>query len=116
MPRRKKGPPEDVNPNVNPASLDETTPDRGPPFPIVAIGASAGGIEATAALLRALPADTGMAYVIVQHLSPTHESMLAGILARSTSMNVSEVTHDIAIEPDRVYVIPPNKHLSLAAG
>src|SRR5688572_31098477 len=80
MPRRKKGPPEPVDPSVNPASPEATPPDTGPAFPIVAIGASAGGIEATTAVLKALPADTGMAFVVIQHLSPDHESLLAGIL------------------------------------
>ncbi len=60
-------------------------------FPIVGVGASAGGLEAFTQLLKALPADTGMAFVLVQHLAPTHASALAEILSRSTKMPVMEV-------------------------
>src|SRR5215475_6863945 len=61
------------------------------PFPIVGIGASAGGLEAFTEILRALPSDTGMAFVVIQHLDPTHASMLTEILSRATSMLVTEV-------------------------
>jgi len=113
MPREKKGarePP--VNPGVNPA-VEHTTPDRSLPFPVVAIGASAGGIEAITALLKALRHDTGMAFVVVQHLSPAHASILSEILARATRMTVAEAKHDAEVEPDHVYVIPPGKDLLL---
>jgi chemotaxis methyl-accepting protein methylase/PAS domain-containing protein len=76
-------------------------------FPIVGVGASAGGLEAFRSFLKALPPDTGMAYVLVQHLHPRHESILADLLARSTRMPVSEVKRDVRVEPDRVYIIPP---------
>lgn len=95
----------------------ESSPaDQGLPFPIVAIGASAGGIEAIRALLEALPADTGMAFVILQHLSPTHGSMLAEILSRATRMPVREARSDMAVERDHVYVIPPNRMLAYERG
>jgi two-component system CheB/CheR fusion protein len=76
-------------------------------FPIVGMGASAGGLEAVSRLLGALPGDTGMAFVLVQHLDPTHQSQLTEILSRATSMPVLEVTDGLRMEPDRVYVIPP---------
>jgi two-component system CheB/CheR fusion protein len=85
-------------------------------IPIVAVGASAGGLEAIQELLRALPNDTGMGFVIVQHLSPTHESMLPEILARSTEMEVVEVEDEPSVEPNRLYVIPPNRSMGIAGG
>jgi two-component system, chemotaxis family, CheB/CheR fusion protein len=87
-----------------------------PSFPIVGIGASAGGLEAFRRLLGALPSDTGMAYVLVQHLDPHHESILAELLSEATPMAVSEVEGDVRVEPNRVYVIPPSKGLILEQG
>lgn len=85
-------------------------------FPIVGIGASAGGLEAFTSLLEELPTDIGMAFVLVQHLDPTHESALPGILARATAMPVQQVTNDLRIEPNHVYVIPPNSELFISNG
>jgi len=82
-------------------------------FPIVAIGASAGGLEACRKLLDALPADNGMAFILVQHLDPSHESMLANLLAGNTVMPVLQATDGMAIERERVYVIPPGVYLSM---
>ncbi len=76
-------------------------------FPIVAIGASAGGLEACKKLLDALPAGNGMAFILVQHLDPNHDSMMVGLLAGHTSMPVLQATDGMAIEPERVHVIPP---------
>jgi two-component system, chemotaxis family, CheB/CheR fusion protein len=76
-------------------------------FPIVGIGASAGGLEALTSLLEVLPQDTGLAFVIVQHLDPKHESLLPNLLARSTGMPVRQVKNDMLMEPNHVYVIPP---------
>ena len=75
-------------------------------FPIVGVGASAGGLDAFRQLLGALPTDTGMAFVLVQHLDPSHESMLADLLAKGSRLPVSEVRGDTAVEPDHVYVTP----------
>ena len=83
-------------------------------FPIVGIGASAGGLEALTALLEALPPDTGLAFVIIQHLDPKHESLLPSLLARSTGMPVSQVKDGVLLEPNHVYVIPPNASLTIA--
>jgi two-component system CheB/CheR fusion protein len=82
-------------------------------FPVVAIGASAGGLEAYKEFLHALPPDTGMAFVLIQHLDPSHESMLVEIIAKSTKMPVEEVKSGVVIQPDRVYVIPPNALMAL---
>ncbi len=84
--------------------------------PIVGIGASAGGLEAFTHLLEHLPVDTGMAFVLVQHLDPVHESALTEILARTTAMPVREVTDKMAVRPNQVYVIPPDKRLTVARG
>lgn len=84
------------------------------PFPIVGIGASAGGLEPCERLLRSLPKSTGMAFVVVQHLDPTHESRLTEILSHSTSMLVAEAKHGMLVKPDCVYTIPPNKKMSLS--
>jgi two-component system, chemotaxis family, CheB/CheR fusion protein len=81
---------------------------------VVAIGASAGGIEALSELLSYLPADTGLAFVLVQHLDPKHHSILRELLARKTAMNVTEVSDGMAIVPNHVYVIPPNASMSVS--
>lgn len=80
---------------------------------IVGIGASAGGLEACTRLLKALPLDTGLAFVLVQHLDPKHDSMLTDILSRSTSLPIQEVRQGMQLEPNHVYVIPPNTNLAI---
>ncbi len=95
---------------------EDATADNGVPFPIVGIGASAGGLEAVTQLLRALPADTGAGLVIVQHLAPGHASNFAEILARATTMPVNEVRDEPEVEPNCVYVIPPGRNMVIANG
>ena len=85
-------------------------------FPIVGIGASAGGLEAFAWLLENLPADTGMAFVLVQHLDPTHKTILPEILSRSTELPVALATDGVQLEPDHVYVGPPGQDMALFHG
>ena len=80
-------------------------------FPIVGIGASAGGLAALKALFAYIPHDTGLAYVIVVHLSPEHESHLEELLQPHVQMPVQQVRETVALEPNRVYVIPPNSNL-----
>jgi two-component system CheB/CheR fusion protein len=95
---------------------DLTPEDNHPtiaPFPIVGVGASAGGLDAFSQLLAALPIDTGMAFVLIQHLEPTHRSHLTELLSRVTAMSITEVVDGVRIEPDHVYVIPPNTGLRL---
>jgi two-component system CheB/CheR fusion protein len=82
-------------------------------FPIVAIGASAGGLEACKKLLDALPADNGMAFLIVQHLDPSHDSLLVDLLRAHTSMRVVQATDGMVIERERVHIIPPGVYLSV---
>ena len=97
----------------SPGSPEE---DAVPQVPVVAIGASAGGLEAFTELLRFLPSDTGMAYVFIQHLSPTHESMLSRLLSRDTQMPVHEVEDGVFLSPNQIYVIPPNAAMVIDDG
>jgi two-component system, chemotaxis family, CheB/CheR fusion protein len=85
-------------------------------FPIVAIGASAGGLEAVKELFTFLPANTGMAFVYVQHLNPDIKSNLPSIIGRITSMPVTEATSKVKIEPNHLYIIPPGKEITLTDG
>jgi two-component system CheB/CheR fusion protein len=91
-----------------------TAPVAHLPFPIVGIGASAGGLEAFTELLAQLAPDTGMAFVLIQHLSPNHRSALSQLLARVCRVPVQEVTADIRVQPNQVYIIPPDQNLVLA--
>ncbi len=98
------------------SSEDAATATRTAPCPIVGIGASAGGLEAFQTFLSSAPADAGLAYVLVQHLDPNHESMLADLLGRRTEMPVRQVTDGTQVEPNCVYLIPPNASLSIHNG
>jgi len=93
---------------MGPAASQDAT------IPVVGIGASAGGLEPLGELLAALPAHTGMAFLIVQHLDPARVSLLAEILGKKTSMPVVEVKPGMSIAPDQVYIIAPNTLLSLS--
>ncbi|WP_201379838.1 chemotaxis protein CheB [Ktedonobacter sp. SOSP1-85] len=89
------------------------SPSEQPAFPVVGIGASAGGLEAFTQLLRVLPVDTGMAYVVIQHLDPTRASLLPSLLAHIAPMPVHEAQDDMILELDHVYVIPPQADMTL---
>ena len=94
---------------------------RGPPlkvqeFPVVGIGASAGGLDACRKLVGALATGNGMAFILIQHLDPTHESMMVDLLADHTSMTVRQATDGMPIERDHLYVIPPGTYLSVGDG
>jgi two-component system, chemotaxis family, CheB/CheR fusion protein len=85
-------------------------------FPVVGVGASAGGLEAFKRLIRSISASSGMAFILVQHLEPNHESLLAEILQKSTSIPVQEITDNVHVEPDHIYIIPSNKLLTAYDG
>jgi len=85
-------------------------------FPVVGIGASAGGLDAFKRLLKGIPEDSGMAYILVQHLDPDHESILADLLQKVTKVPVQEITDNIHVEPDHIYIIPSNKLLTATDG
>ena len=106
-------PPDSVTSYNHEYQVDD--PHKKPTFPIVGIGASAGGLEAFVQLLNHLDVKTGMAFVLVQHLDPSHQSLLSEILARATTMPVIEVTDGMSIEPDHVYVMPPNTRITVSS-
>ena len=85
-------------------------------FPIVGIGASAGGLEAIELFLENVPENSGMAYIVVQHLDPTHKGMLPELLQRVSKMKVFQVKDRMVVRPNCVYVIPPNKTMSIRKG
>ena len=85
-------------------------------FPVVGVGASAGGLEAFKKFVKAIPEDSGIAYVLVQHLDPSHHSALPDILSRETNIPVYEIQDNILLEPNHIYIIPPNKILTSVDG
>ncbi len=85
-------------------------------FPVVGIGASAGGLDAFKQFFNAMPADSGMAFVLIQHLDPTHESLMVDLLSRYTCMKVTQVEDRMPVQADCVYMIPPNKSLAISDG
>jgi two-component system CheB/CheR fusion protein len=85
-------------------------------FPIIGIGASAGGLEALEQFFGNMPHVSGMAFVVIQHLDPTHSGIMPELLQRITTMKVFQATDRLKVKPDCVYVIPPNKSLSLLNG
>jgi two-component system CheB/CheR fusion protein len=104
-----------------PAELPAESPgsplaDASKAFPIVGIGSSAGGLEALEQFLSAVPADCGMAFVIVQHLDPTQKGYLTELIKRATRLAVTQVTDGTAVAPNCVYVIPPNADMSILRG
>ena len=98
----------------SPKDSEDIGASRQSDFLIAAVGASAGGIEAFTELMSNLATDTGMAFVLVQHLDPEHHSMLTELLSKRTAMRVKEVTNGMVVEPNHVYVIPPNATMSIS--
>lgn len=101
---------------MNSIAPQNITPSGASPFPIVGIGASAGGLEALELFFAHVPDGCGLAFVVVQHLDPTYKGMLAEILQRTTPMPVLQVTDSVVVEPNHVYVIAPNTDLSILHG
>jgi chemotaxis methyl-accepting protein methylase/PAS domain-containing protein len=98
------------------ALRQDSNHDSSSSFPVVGIGASAGGLEALEQFLRHVPANSGVAFVIVQHLDPTHKGIMPELLQRATAMEVSQVSDRMQVKPNCVYVIPPNKDMSILHG
>ena len=96
--------------NNNP---EENKQDRLKFVPIVGIGASAGGLEAFQQLFEEMPSDSGMAFIIVQHLDPTHKSMLVDLIDRFTQMQVYQIEDGMQVKPNCIYIIPPNHDLAI---
>ena len=117
----KRGPdPPGVTPpaagNVASARKSAAPGEKRDSVTIVGIGASAGGLEAMEAFLQNVPPSSGMAFVIVQHLDPTHKGILPELLQRVTAMEVVQVTDRMRVKPNGVYVIPPNRDMSILRG
>jgi two-component system, chemotaxis family, CheB/CheR fusion protein len=117
---KKKSPPAKTIRKPEPVApvlmAEEPEESRDGVFPIVGIGASAGGLEAFTEMLQTLPSNTGMAFVFIQHLDPKHVSLLTELLQRQTKMGVLEATNGVKVERDHVYVIPRNTHMTLVKG
>ena len=98
--------------------MDDALPHSTPAeaFPVVGIGASAGGLEALEQFLSGVPPDSGMAYVVVQHLDPTHKGMMPELLQRATPLPVVQAKDRLKVRPDHVYVLPPNRDMSILRG
>jgi two-component system CheB/CheR fusion protein len=86
---------------------DEPAPAEPGSFPIVGLGASAGGLEALETFFTHMPPDSGLAFVVIQHLDPSHKSMLPALIQRYTQMPLKKVEDGLAVEPNCVYIIPP---------
>jgi len=99
-----------------PTPTSESSEEDRVPTRIVGLGASAGGLQPLEQFLSHVPTSSGLAYVVVQHLDPTHKAMLTDLLQRATSMPVREVTATMRVEPNAVYVISPNTELTVKGG
>src|SRR4029453_466834 len=95
---------------------DREAAGRQVPRAIVGLGSSAGGLDALRRFFHSMPSDSGMAFVLVQHLDPTHPSMIADLLGRYTAMSVVQVDADMPVEANHVYCLPPGRYLSVSAG
>ena len=124
--KKKVSPKKETLPQSNSKEQDEIQPETDGiekpqdtaihPFTVVAIGASAGGLEAVSQLLQNLSPTTGMAYIYVQHLSPDHKSLLTPLLSKVTEMKVHDVEDMDKMQPDNVYIIPYNKEIEVIDG
>src|SRR5271166_1614322 len=106
---------------TRPRSTRRSSPRLGSPlaadsFPVIGLGASAGGLDAFRRLLTALPPGTGMAFILIQHLDPTHASMMVDLLAGHTPMTVQQAADGMPLEREHVYLIPPGTYLSIRGG
>mgnify|MGYP003663748677 FL=1 len=110
--------PTNENPKVSPVPLQQEAVEHGsaPAIPIVGICSSAGGLDALTRFFGAAPSDSGAAFVVVPHLDPNHESMMVELLSRHTKMTVVQATEGAVVEANHVYIIPPNKFLTIKEG
>ena len=111
MPTNKKKPPPAKKASA-PKGSQKKKPERND-FLIVGIGASAGGLETLEAFFHNMPPDSGVAYVIIQHLSPKHKSIMASLLANHTRMTVREIEDATPLEPNCIYLNPPDKNVAV---
>jgi len=121
LPPKEKRPIRVAEPNDElartPAVLDASASERSRlELPVAGLVASAGGLDAFKKFFAAMPADSGIAFVLIPHLDPTHESLMVELLTRQTSMPVVEAAEGMAVEANRVYIIPPNKNMTISGG
>ncbi|MCG6881464.1 MAG: PAS domain-containing protein [Deltaproteobacteria bacterium] len=112
MGKKKKNPPS-VKGKVLKKVTQEKKPKKGIDFPVVGIGASAGGLETLNVFFSNMPSDSNMAFVVIQHLSPQHKSIMASLLEKQTHMVVRQIEDSATIEPNHVYLNPPGKNVAL---
>lgn len=113
---KKAVPPKNkTNANALPASCEDAFRPR-TTLPVVGIGASAGGLEAFESFFTAMPADAGLAFILVPHLDPTHISIMPELIQKRTAMQVLQIKDGMRVAPDTVYVVPPNRDLSILNG
>lgn len=98
------------------ASDESAQQTDGAGMPVVGIAASAGGLDAFKKLIGAMPADTGIAFILIPHLDPTHESLMVELIGRQTTMPVVQAEEGLRVEPNRIYIIPPNKYMTIQGG
>ena len=120
-PKRVRQPTSSREPNLeNPLPLaEESTAERKPSPtgpPVAGIGASAGGLDAFKKFFSAMPADSGIAFVLIPHLDPRHESLMVELIGRQTKMPVAEAEDGTPVVANRVYIIPPNKYMTISGG
>ncbi|MCK9296890.1 MAG: PAS domain-containing protein [Desulfobulbaceae bacterium] len=108
-------PPNKTSADALPASGEDAVRPR-TTLPVVGIGASAGGLEAFETFFAAMPVDAGLAFILIPHLDPTHISIMPELIQKRTAMRVLQITDGMRVEPDTVYVVPPNQNLSILHG
>ncbi|MEW6669989.1 MAG: chemotaxis protein CheB [Thermodesulfobacteriota bacterium] len=108
--------PKVIKPAEKPSPKQKVQKKKGKDFPVVGIGASAGGLEALEKFFGNVPGNPGMGFVVVSHLDPSHASMMASLLQKHTGMKVVQVEDGMRVEPDHVYVIPPDKDMGILNG
>src|SRR5215467_10250511 len=102
--------------SISPETQQAEPSDKTKDFLIVGLGGSAGGIQALQEFFKNVPPQSGIAYVVILHLSPDHDSQLAEVLQTVTTMPVTQVTEKVSVETDHIYVVPPNQHLTMEDG
>ncbi len=97
-------------------AADENDKQIDIPFPIVALGSSAGGLEVLEAFFKTVPSDSGLAYIVVTHLEPHHASLMAEIISKSTTMEATQAVEAAVVQKNNIYVIPPGKNMIIVDG
>jgi Chemotaxis response regulator containing a CheY-like receiver domain and a methylesterase domain len=113
MNSKKKNPRRPTRTNAAVKALKRSFASGPGAFPVVGIGASAGGLEALESFFSHVPADCNMAFVVIQHLDPTHKSIMGSLLTKYTKMEIAEISDGINVEKNRVYLAPPDRNIAM---